>query len=143
MILRRIANPLPSKKNSLKIIPISTYARSQQIMDIKDWQKEVDGWISQFEEGYWHPSSMMLRMIEEVGELAREVNHRYGQKPKKPSEPEGDLALEMADILFIILCMANSLDIDLEKAFAAMMEKYRLRDSDRWTRKLPEQESSN
>jgi len=112
-------------------------------MDIKDWQKEVDEWISQFEEGYWQPSSMMLRLIEEVGELSREINHRYGQKPKKPSESEGDLALEMADILFIIVCMANSLHIDLEKAFAAMMEKYRIRDSDRFTRKLPEQEPSN
>lgn len=107
-------------------------------MDIKDWQKEVDGWISQFEEGYWQPSSMMLRLIEEVGELAREVNHRFGQKPKKPTEPEGDLALEMADILFIIVCMANSLEIDLDQAFQAMMEKYRLRDSERWTRKSPE-----
>lgn len=112
-------------------------------MDIKDWQKEVDNWISQFEEGYWQPSSMMLRLTEEVGELAREVNHRYGQKPKKPSEPEGDLALEMADILFIIVCMANSMHIDLEKAFTGMMEKYRLRDSDRWTKKLPEQEPAN
>lgn len=105
-------------------------------MDIKDWQKQVDQWISQFEEGYWEPSSMMLRLTEEVGELAREVNHLYGQKPKKPSEPEGNLAIEMADILFIIVCMANSLDIDLEKAFEDMMEKYRLRDQNRWTPKL-------
>jgi NTP pyrophosphatase (non-canonical NTP hydrolase) len=104
-------------------------------MEIKDCQKQVDDWISQFEEGYWHPSSMMLRLTEEVGELAREVNHRYGQKPKKPTEPEGDLALEMADILFIIISMANSLNIDLEEAFNRMMEKYRLRDSERWTRK--------
>ncbi|HHV65484.1 MAG TPA: nucleotide pyrophosphohydrolase [Peptococcaceae bacterium] len=109
-------------------------------MDIKDWQKEVDAWISQFEEGYWQPSSMMLRLMEEVGELAREVNHRFGQKPKKESEPEGNLALEMADILFIIVCMANSLNIDLEKAFKDMMEKYRLRDSNRWTRKVPQQD---
>ncbi|NMA69087.1 MAG: nucleotide pyrophosphohydrolase [Desulfitobacterium sp.] len=104
-------------------------------MHIKDWQKQVDDWISQFEEGYWQPSSMMLRLTEEVGELAREINHLYGEKPKKPGEPEGDLALEMADILFIIIAMANSLNIDLEDAFARMMEKYRLRDSNRWTRK--------
>ena len=104
-------------------------------MDIKDWQHQVDDWISQFEEGYWQPSSMMLRLIEEVGELAREVNHRYGEKPKKPTEPEGDLALEMADILFIIVCMSNSLNIDLEDAFQRMMDKYRRRDSERWTRK--------
>ncbi len=104
-------------------------------MDIKDWQQEVDAWISQFEEGYWQPSSMMLRLIEEVGELAREVNHQFGEKPKKPSEPEGDLALEMADILFIIIAMSNSLNIDLEDAFARMLAKYRERDSERWTRK--------
>jgi len=104
-------------------------------MDIKDWQKTVDQWISQFEEGYWQPSTMMLRLTEETGELAREINHRFGQKPKKPSEPEGDIALEIADIMFILVCMANSLQIDLEKAFEDMMEKYRLRDSERWTRK--------
>ncbi|NLM22320.1 MAG: nucleotide pyrophosphohydrolase [Peptococcaceae bacterium] len=104
-------------------------------MEIKDWQKTVDDWISQFEEGYWHPTSMMLRLTEEVGELAREINHQYGQKPKKPTEPEGNLALEMADIIFIIVCMANSLQIDLEQAFKDTMNKYRLRDSDRWTKK--------
>ncbi len=103
-------------------------------MEIKDWQKQVDQWISQFEEGYWQPSSMMLRLTEELGELAREVNHRYGQKPKKSTEPEGDLALEMADILFVIICMANSMGINLEDAFARMMEKYRLRDSERWSK---------
>ena len=105
-------------------------------MEIKDMQKAVDDWISQFEEGYWNPQSMTLRLTEEIGELAREVNHLYGQKPKKPEEPEGDLALELADILFIIVCFANSMNIDLEQAFKNMMEKYRLRDSDRWTKKI-------
>jgi NTP pyrophosphatase (non-canonical NTP hydrolase) len=103
-------------------------------LEIKHWQEQVDQWISQFEEGYWQPGSMMLRLTEEVGELAREINHRYGQKPKKPTEPEGDLALEMADILFVIICMANSLGINLEDAFARMMEKYRNRDHERWTK---------
>ncbi|KNZ70275.1 MazG nucleotide pyrophosphohydrolase [Thermincola ferriacetica] len=104
-------------------------------MDIKDMQKEVHEWISQFEEGYWHPLSMLARMTEEVGELAREINHRYGQKQKKDSEPEGSIALELADILFIIICLANSLNLDLESAFKAMMQKYRVRDINRWTRK--------
>nr|WP_269438057.1 nucleotide pyrophosphohydrolase [Phosphitispora fastidiosa] len=98
-------------------------------------QQEVDQWIGQFEEGYWHPLSMLARMTEEVGELAREVNHIYGQKTKKAGEKEGSLALELADILFIIICMANSLELDLETAFQEMMEKYRQRDSERWTRK--------
>ena len=104
-------------------------------MEIKEMQTEVDDWISQFEEGYWSPLSMMARLTEEVGELAREINHQYGEKPKKKEEPIGDLALEMADILFILLCYANSLNIDLEDAFKRVMAKYRYRDSDRWTRK--------
>ncbi len=104
-------------------------------MELKDIQRDVDKWISQFEEGYWHPLSMLARMTEEVGELAREINHCYGQKPKKPNEPEGDLALELGDILFIIACMANSLNIDLEDAFKRTMQKYYQRDINRWTKK--------
>lgn len=104
-------------------------------MEIKEIQREVDNWISQFEEGYWSPLSMMARLAEEVGELAREINHQYGEKTKKPEEPIGDLALELADILFILICYANSLNIDLEDAFKRVMAKYRYRDSDRWTRK--------
>ncbi|AZR72989.1 nucleotide pyrophosphohydrolase [Anoxybacter fermentans] len=104
-------------------------------MEIKEAQAEVDRWISQFEEGYWHPLSMLARLTEEVGELAREINHLFGEKPKKPTEKEGNLALELADILFILCCMANSMDIDLEDAFKKMMDKYRTRDAERWTRK--------
>ncbi|MEG6520935.1 nucleotide pyrophosphohydrolase [Desulfotomaculum sp. 1211_IL3151] len=103
-------------------------------MSLKDMQRDVDAWIGQFEEGYWHPLSMLARLTEEVGELAREVNHLYGQKPKKEGEPENNLELELADILFIVGCFANSLNIDLDKAFDNMMEKYRQRDSNRWTR---------
>lgn len=104
-------------------------------MNIKEMQMEVDAWIGQFEEGYWHPLSMLARLTEEVGELAREINHLYGEKPKKSSEEEGNLALELADILFILCCMANSMDISLEEAFRQMMAKYQQRDADRWTKK--------
>lgn len=109
-------------------------------MDVLEMQKEVDRWIGQFEEGYWPPLAMLARLTEEVGELAREINHRFGTKPKKPGEPEGDLALELADILFIIICYANALGINLEEAFNKVMEKYRRRDSDRWTRKVENRE---
>jgi NTP pyrophosphatase (non-canonical NTP hydrolase) len=98
-------------------------------------QKEVDNWIGQFEEGYWHPLSILARLTEEVGELAREINHNYGEKTKKPTEKEGDIALELADIMFIVACFANSMNIDLDTAFRRMMEKYRQRDLNRWTRK--------
>lgn len=104
-------------------------------MDIKEMQKEVDAWIGQFEEGYWTPLSMLARLMEEAGELAREINHQFGEKTKKPEEAMGDLALELADILFILICYANSLNIDLEDAFKRVMAKYRYRDSNRWTRK--------
>jgi len=98
-------------------------------------QARVHAWISQFEEGYFHPLTNLARLTEEVGELAREVNHRYGQKTKKPEEPEGDLAMEMADILFVVYCMANREGIDLDMAFDRMMEKVDRRDTTRWTLK--------
>ena len=100
-------------------------------------QERVDAWISQFEEGYWPPLSNLARLIEEVGELAREMNHRFGDKPKKPEEPDQDLAIELADILFVILVIANEQGIDLDHALGEVLEKYRLRDSQRWTRKGP------
>jgi NTP pyrophosphatase (non-canonical NTP hydrolase) len=98
-------------------------------------QQRVDRWISQFEEGYFHPLTNLARLTEEVGEFAREVNHRYGQKTKKPNEPDADLAMEMADILFVLICMANREGIDLEDAFGRMMAKVEQRDANRWTRK--------
>jgi len=104
-------------------------------MDLKEAQARVDAWISQFEEGYWPPLVNLARLVEEVGELARELNHRFGAKTKKSDEAEQDLALELADILFVLLVMANEQKIDLSEALERVLEKYRLRDSDRWTRK--------
>jgi NTP pyrophosphatase (non-canonical NTP hydrolase) len=104
-------------------------------MSIGDAQRRVDAWVGQFEEGYFHPLTNLARLTEEVGELAREVNHRFGQKTKKREEPEGDLAMEMADILFVIICMANREGINLDEAFERMMDKVELRDANRWTRK--------
>lgn len=104
-------------------------------MEMKKMQLEVDNWISQFEEGYWEPSNQMVKLIEEVGELAREINHTYGQKPKKPTEPSGEISLELGDVLFVIICLANTLQIDLTEAFNKVMEKYKTRDINRWTRK--------
>ncbi len=97
-------------------------------------QKEVDDYISQFKEGYFSPLSMLARMSEEVGELAREVNHEYGEKPKKNSEAENSIENELGDILFIVICFANSLDIDLETALHKVMHKFNTRDKDRWTK---------
>jgi NTP pyrophosphatase (non-canonical NTP hydrolase) len=102
---------------------------------LTDFQQRVDAWIGQFEEGYFHPLTNLARLAEEVGELAREVNHRFGEKAKKREESEGDLAMEMADILFVLICMANREGINLQAAFDNMMEKVGARDEARWTKK--------
>ncbi len=104
-------------------------------MSLSEHQRRVDAWIRQFEEGYFHPLTNLCRLTEEVGELAREVNHRFGQKTKKADEAEGDMAMEMADILFVLICMANREGIDLQEAFDRMMAKVESRDTTRWTRK--------
>lgn len=104
-------------------------------MSLAESQRRVDTWISQFQEGYFAPLTNLARLSEEVGELAREVNHRFGEKTKKRSEAPGDMAMEMADILFVLICMANREGIDLQQAFDAMMTKVEQRDAERWTRK--------
>ena len=106
-------------------------------MELREAQRLVDEWISRFEEGYWPPLVNLARLVEEVGELSRELNHRYGPKLKRPDEPEGDLALEMADILFVLLALANEQKIDLTEALERVMEKYRVRDGTRWKLKDP------
>lgn len=103
-------------------------------MRISEAQLAVDRYIGQFAEGYWPPLTNLARLVEEVGELARELNHRFGHKTKKPDEPDQDLALELADIMFVLIAIANEQKIDLEEAFRRVLEKYHVRDSDRWTR---------
>ena len=101
-------------------------------LTLREAQARVDGWISQFEEGYWPPLTNLARLIEEVGELAREMNHRFGHKTKRADEPDQDLAIELADVLFVLLVIANEQGIELDDALGRVLEKYRLRDSDRW-----------
>lgn len=103
-----------------------------------DIQKEVDAYISQFKEGYFSPLSMLARMSEEVGELAREINHLYGEKPKKSGEADNSIELELGDIMFIVICFANSLGIDLAEAHDRVMHKFNTRDANRWTKKIVE-----
>jgi NTP pyrophosphatase (non-canonical NTP hydrolase) len=105
------------------------------LMSLGPIQKEVDEWISQFEEGYFPPLELLARLTEEVGELARALMHHYGKKRPKPGEDRGDISEEIADSIFVLVCLANSLRIDLDASLAAMMSKIRERDKDRWTRK--------
>jgi NTP pyrophosphatase (non-canonical NTP hydrolase) len=104
------------------------------VLTFKEAQKRVDDWISQFQEGYFPPLLMLARLTEELGEVARVLAHRHGKKPK-PGEEEGDLAMELADLLFVLISLANREGIDLEEAFLKALEKYRSRDSGRWTKR--------
>ena len=104
-------------------------------MSFHEAQQTVDRWIGQYKEGYFPPLTNLARLTEEVGELAREINHRFGEKTKKTGEPEGSVAMELADILFVVMCLANSQHIDLDQAFRDMMARITSRDATRWTKK--------
>lgn len=98
-----------------------------------DVQREIDHLIKEeWHSDYWHPLSSLARLTEEVGELAREINHRYGEKPKKGSEDEGNISVELGDVLYIVASLANSIGVDLDAAFDEVMSKYRQRDAQRW-----------
>jgi ADP-ribose pyrophosphatase YjhB (NUDIX family)/NTP pyrophosphatase (non-canonical NTP hydrolase) len=98
-------------------------------------QRLVDGWIQLHKAGYWHPLANLARLVEETGELARLLNHLFGPKPKKPDEAVQDLGMELADIVFTVICIANSQGIDLEAAFEAVLKKIRVRDATRYERR--------
>jgi NTP pyrophosphatase (non-canonical NTP hydrolase) len=106
-------------------------------VSLGDYQKEVDDWVQGFTVPYWTPLSQLARLSEEVGELARVLNHKYGQKVKKPTEEPDDLEGEIGDILFDIVCLANSEGIDLDHALQKVITKSKTRDHDRFERKQP------
>lgn len=101
---------------------------------LNEIQDEVDAYIGQYKEGYFSPLVMLARLTEELGELSREVNHSYGEKPKKLTEEENTIEQELGDLFFVIVCFANSLNINLEDAFGLVMNKFKTRDKDRWTK---------
>lgn len=101
-------------------------------MPLKDVQKEVDEWTRQFKIQYWKPHEILARLIEETGELAREINHLYGPKKKKSTEELKGLGEEIADLIFTLCCLANSQGIDLDEAFKRIMKKCYGRDSNRY-----------
>ena len=97
-------------------------------LSVKEMQAAIDRWITQWPQGYWSPLSNLARLTEELGELARAVNHHHGEKRPKQGEEAGDIALEMADVMFTLMTLANSLGIDLTEALEQAMEKYTWRD---------------
>lgn len=102
-------------------------------MRLEEIQKQIDGWIRLFEEGYFPPLSNLARLMEEVGELSRAMNHRFGAKVPKVTEQPTDIAEELGDIVFTVAVLANSLDIDLEEVMRQTLNKVIDRDSTRWT----------
>ena len=104
-------------------------------MSLKDIQKQVDDWTSQFKIQYWTPHEILVRLMEETGELAREINHLYGPKKKKSTEEVREMEDEIGDVIFTLACLANSKGIDLDKAFQRVMDKHHGRDNSRFERK--------
>ncbi len=101
---------------------------------LTQFQKDIDTWAQEHKKPYWEPLSIFARIAEETGELGRIINHLYGDKPKKDTEDPQDLAEEMADIVFAVLCLANREGIDMEKALEQVIRKAKTRDANRFSK---------
>ncbi len=100
-------------------------------MSIEELQQSVDGWIKLYGVRYFSELTNMAILTEEVGELARIVARRYGEQSEKESDKNRDLGDEMADVLWVLVCMANQTGVDLSKAIEQNFEKKTNRDSKR------------
>lgn len=104
-------------------------------MSFKQAQKSVHDLVKHYDPPYWPALSQFARLSEEVGEVARLLNHMYGLKPKKKEEAEQQLGTELADVMFTVVCLANAHDIDLDTEFEKALDKLRVRDKDRFKKK--------
>lgn len=100
-------------------------------MDIKNAQLAVDTWIKEHGVRYFNELTNMAQLTEEVGEVARIIARRYGEQSEKESDKDKDLGEELADVVFVVLCLANQTGIDLQAAFDKKMDKKTKRDHDR------------
>lgn len=100
-------------------------------MTINEAQKNVDDWIQTYGVRYFNELTNTAILTEEVGELARIMARRYGEQSEKESDKNLDLGDEMADVLWVLICLANQCDIDLEEAFQKNLDKKTDRDKDR------------
>ncbi len=100
-------------------------------MNIAEAQQQVDQWITKYGVRYFNELTNMTLLTEEVGELARIMARRYGEQSFKDTESERSLEDEMADILFVLICIANQTGVDLEEAFRNNIEKKTNRDANR------------
>lgn len=95
-------------------------------------QAQVDEWIRTHTAGYFSPLQMVTRITEELGELARAVSHKHGEKKPKPGEAPGDVGDELCDLIFVAICLANAQQIDLDDAWKGLLRKLYERDAQRW-----------
>lgn len=100
-------------------------------MEIKEVQKIVDDWINEYGVRYFDELTNTAMLMEEVGEVARIMARRYGEQSEKESDKNKDLGDEMADVLFVLVCLANQTGIDLEEAVRKNLEKKTQRDHSR------------
>lgn len=100
-------------------------------MTIKEAQDQVDNWIKEFGVRYFNELTNMAMLTEEVGEVARIIARRYGEQSEKESDKNKDLGDEMADVLFVLICLANQTGIDLEESLKKNLDKKSSRDKDR------------
>ncbi|MBT8188240.1 MAG: nucleotide pyrophosphohydrolase [Croceitalea sp.] len=100
-------------------------------MQIQNAQKVVDEWIKNHGVRYFNELTNMAQLTEEVGEVARIIARRYGEQSEKDSDKAKDLGEELADVLFVVLCLANQTGVDLQKAFDKKLELKTKRDHDR------------
>ncbi|MES2487890.1 MAG: nucleotide pyrophosphohydrolase [Bacteroidota bacterium] len=100
-------------------------------MDIKNAQLEVDNWIKEHGVRYFNELTNMAQLTEEVGEVARIIARRYGEQSEKESDKNKDLGEELADVVFVVMCLANQTGVDLQAAFDKKMDVKTKRDHDR------------
>lgn len=100
-------------------------------MNLKNSQIEVDNWIKEHGVRYFNELTNMAQLTEEVGEVARIIARRYGEQSEKESDKDKDLGEELADVVFVVLCLANQTGIDLQAAFDKKMDKKTKRDHNR------------
>ncbi|HJZ42025.1 MAG TPA: nucleotide pyrophosphohydrolase, partial [Bacteroidales bacterium] len=86
-------------------------------MTLHEAQEKVDQWIRQYGVRYFGELTNLALLVEETGELARLMARKFGEQSRKPSEEDKNMGDEMADILFVLICLANQTGVDLEKAF--------------------------
>ncbi|MDC0297418.1 nucleotide pyrophosphohydrolase [Crocinitomicaceae bacterium] len=100
-------------------------------MELSKTQQVVDEWIKKYGVRYFNELTNTAILMEEVGELARIMSRRYGEQSEKDSDKNLDLGDEMADVLFVLICIANQTGVDLEDAFKKNMKKKTTRDHSR------------